>query len=440
LIIAFLVWYSSQIYVNRYKFLKDKLEQKDAVIGVIGLGYVGLPLAVLLSRKGFRVQGFLRHEDKVAKLNNGENDLGDKSLTESLKSELKKGNLSVSTLSKDKLASCDVYMVCVPTPVTESKKPDLTALKSVAGQLKELDLAGKLIINESTVAPTMTRAVFGELSDVEYFLACSPERIDPGNGLKEVSNIAKVLGGLNENSLQLAYVLYKQILSADVVTVSSLEAAEMTKMLENTYRAVNIALINEVAQLCEMLDLDVLEIVKAASSKWSFHAHYPGVGVGGHCIPVDPYYLLKLATENKVDMNVVRQSLLTNESMPTKFAEKIKSEYKDGMKVLLYGVTYKKDVADLRESPVLELMKILNERKIKFMVYEPILSEEELKRLGITNAKLQIADMLIVGTGHTVLNEDYKKLVGKNTIVIDGRNFFLNKVGHSVIGIGRKLQ
>ncbi|PIP61951.1 UDP-N-acetyl-D-glucosamine dehydrogenase [Candidatus Roizmanbacteria bacterium CG22_combo_CG10-13_8_21_14_all_38_20] len=422
-----------------YKLLKDKLENKQATIGVIGLGYVGLPLAVLLARKGYKVQGFIRNQDKVNQLNKGENELGDESLTESLKSELKKGNLSVSTLSKDKLVSCDVYMVCVPTPVTEDKKPDLTALVSVAAHFKELDLAGKLIINESTVAPTMTRAVFGELSDVEYFLACSPERIDPGNGLKEVSNIAKVLGGLNENSLQLAYVLYKQILSADVVTVSSLEAAEMTKMLENTYRAVNIALINEVAQLCEMLDLDVLEIVKAASSKWSFHAHYPGVGVGGHCIPVDPYYLLKLAKENQLEMNVVRQSLLTNESMPTKFAQMIKSEYKDGMKVLLYGVTYKKDVADIRESPVLELMKILKEMKIEFMIYDPVLSDAELKRLDITNAKLQVVDMLIVGTGHTALGMDYKKLVRDNTVVIDGRNFFLNKVGRSVVGVGRRL-
>ncbi|MDP3982647.1 MAG: nucleotide sugar dehydrogenase [bacterium] len=425
--------------MNRYKILKDKLEQKRAVIGVIGLGYVGLPLAVLLAKKGYMVRGFLRHKDKVTQLNNGENDLGDESLTKSLKAVLSKGSLSVFKFSKDKLADCDVYIVCVPTPVTEDKKPDLTALMSVAAHLKELDLAGKLIINESTVAPTMTRAVLGELSDVEYFLACSPERIDPGNDLRGVSNIAKVLGGLNENSLQLAKIIYEQILSADVVTVSSLEAAEMTKMLENTYRAVNIALINEVAQLCEKIDLDVLEIVKAASSKWSFHAHYPGVGVGGHCIPVDPYYLLKLAKENKVDMNVVKQSLLTNESMPTKFAQMIKSEYRDGMKVLLYGVTYKKDVADIRESPVLELMKILKEMKIEFMIYDPVLSDAELKRLDITNAKLQVVDMLIVGTGHMALSEDYKKLVGNNTIVIDGRNFFLNKVGRSVVGVGRRL-
>lgn len=425
--------------MNRYKILKDKIEQKRVVIGVIGLGYVGLPLAVLLSEKGYMVRGFLRHKDKVNQLNNGKNDLGDESLTKSLKSVLNKGSLSVFKFSKDKLADCEVYIICVPTPISEDKTPDLSALEGVADQLKRLDLAGKLIINESTVASTMTRAVFGRLSDAEYYLACSPERIDPGNSLKVVSNISKVLGGINEPSLKLAKLIYKQILSANVVTVSSLEAAEMTKMLENTYRAVNIALINEVAQLCEKIDLDVLEIVKAASSKWSFQAHYPGVGVGGHCIPVDPYYLLKIAKENQLDMNVVKQSLLTNESMPTKFAEKISREYKDGMKVLLYGITYKKDVADLRESPVLELMKILKEMKIEFVVYEPVLPNEELIRLGIANAKLQIVDMLIVGTGHSALSRDYKKLVGKNTIVVDGRNFFLNKVGNKVIGIGRKM-
>lgn len=394
--------------------MKQKIQNKTARIGVIGLGYVGFPLAKLLAEKGYTVTGFVRNP------------------------QILKSTFRITHIDSDELNEQDIYIVCVPTPVFNNKKPDLGAIRAVARRLSLVFLDGKLIINESTVAPGTTREEFGSLGGT-YYLACSPERIDPGNHDKTVRNISKIVGGLNQESLSLTKLLYEKILEAPVIAVSSLEAAETVKMLENTYRAVNIALVNELARLCEKCGLDVIEIIEAAKSKWSFHAHYPSVGVGGHCIPVDPWYLVDYANKKGIDLKLVHNSLTENDDMAQFVADKVIANYEKGMSVLLYGVTYKKDVADIRESPVIRLGKILQKKNIAFTVFDPLVSRKEIEALGFTVGKPIKTDIFIIGTDHSQLASDSRKVIGEATVVIDGRNYFRRKVGKAVYGVGRNL-
>mgnify|MGYP001595234757 CR=1 FL=1 len=413
--------------------LLEKIRSKKARIGVIGLGYVGLPLAILAAKQGFYVTGFGRSKENVDKLLRGETrvDTTDKEI---LKNVLASKKFKPQQLSVKELQNQDIIIICVPTPITRAKSPDLTAIKHVAGELSKAKLTNQLIINESTVAPGTTRELFDGLSD---YLACSPERIDPGNHDKNVANIAKIVGGKDSHSLALAQLFYKQILSANVVSVPDLETAEMAKMLENTYRAVNIALINEVALLCEKLGIDVLEVIRAASTKWSFQAHFPGIGVGGHCIPVDPYYLVDLSQKKKISMTVVASALQRNSDMPRALFEKVKAVYKKGMSLVVYGITYKKDVADLRESPVLVFCEHLTNASIPFGVFDPLVDKLHLQSLGLNVAKSEHADIFVVGTDHSQLVHDQKIFISSKTIVIDGRNAFAAKTGSRVIGVGR---
>lgn len=417
--------------------LLSLIKSQKASIGVIGLGYVGLPLAVLFAKKGFRVTGFGRDEQKIEFLkdgNSGIESVGQKELTDLVR----KRTLHITHIDSKEFDRQDVYFVCVPTPVDERKNPDLTAIRDVARRLSLVVLDGKLIINESTVAPGTTREKFGNLGG-HYFLSCSPERIDPGNKTKTVATIAKVVGGIDAESQRLAKALYAMVLDAPVVTVSSPEVAETVKMLENTYRAVNIALINEVALLCETLGVDVLEVISAASTKWSFQPHYPGIGVGGHCIPVDPYYLLELGRQKKSPMRVVSAALARNNDMPHVMIKKFLRFYKKGMAVLVYGLTYKKDVSDLRESPAVAFCHLLKQKGIVFRVYDPMISRDTISSLGLGWEKPSPMDILVVATDHSSLFKDAKKIITDKTVVIDGRNFFTKRVGKAVYGVGRTL-
>lgn len=414
-----------------------KIQKKRARIGVIGLGYVGLPLAVLAAKRGFSVTGFARDERKISLLNKGISAI--ESVTgKDLKSLINKGNLRVTQLNSQEFNSQDIYFICVPTPVDEEKKPDLTPIKDVAERFSQVDLLKKLIINESTVAPGTTREAFGNFKG-KYYLACSPERIDPGNTEKNVATITKIVGGLTKESAALTKKVYEMIIDAPVFVVSSPEAAETTKMLENTYRAVNIALINEFALLAEKTGLDILEIIEAAKTKWSYQPHYPSLGVGGHCIPVDPWYLVEYAKKKQVNLPLIVQGLLENDAMTRHVADKIKSLYKHGMSVLIYGLPYKKNVRDLRESPVLRLTNILKNQQVAFTVYDPFFNRDEIRRMRFTPAKLKKVDIFVVGADHDSLRKDYKNFVGAQTIIIDGKNFFRKKAGKATYGIGRIL-
>lgn len=416
--------------------LPGKVKSRKAKIGVIGLGYVGLPLAVLIASKGFYVKGFVRRKERVNSLNGGKHHLSETSLDTALRKVLKSKNFEVLVTSASELSQMDIIIICVPTPVDKSKKPHIEDLKEVAKLLSSINVSGKLIINESTVSPFMTREVLGNMPG-DYFLVCSPERVDPGNKTKTTENIPKVVGGINKESITLGKAFYEMILKEKVVTVDSLEAAEMSKMLENTYRAVNIALINEFAKLADNCGIDILDVIKAASTKWSFHPHFPGIGVGGHCIPVDPYYILELGKSKKVNMDVVEKSLEANEQMPHYVLDKLLRVYKKGDRVVVYGITYKKNVNDLRESPSIEFCNLLKEKSISFKVYDPYVSEERLTRLGFELATFQACDIFIVGTDHDSLLNEYKEFVSSSTVVVDGRNFFNEKIGKMVIGIGR---
>lgn len=413
------------------------IKSKKASIGVIGLGYVGLPLAVLFAKKGFRVTGFARDSKKIELLKSGISGIESVEVRD-LAELVKKEKLRISHIDSDEFELQDIYFVCVPTPVDEQKKPDLSAVRDVARRLSLVPLEGKLIINESTVAPGTTREEFGDFGG-HYYLACSPERIDPGNRDKTVATIAKVVGGIDRESTKITEMLYRMALDAPVVTVSSPEAAEMVKMLENTYRAVNIALVNEFALLAEKNGLDILEVIEAAKTKWSFHPHYPSVGVGGHCIPVDPWYLVEYGKKKKLKLPLIVQGLKGNDAMTAHVAQKITSLYRKGMSVVMYGLTYKKNVKDIRESPSIRLAKLLKKRNVPFSVYDPLFTEEEIRRLGFVPAKTQRMDIVIIATDHDALKNDYKTFIGAKTIVIDGRNFFHKKVGKVVYGVGRTL-
>lgn len=420
-----------------YTSLLKKIETKSSKIGIIGLGYVGLPLAVLFAKKGFLVTGFVRSKEKKEILDKGESYIQDEKIVSQLPELVKKKRLVVKVTNAADIQKQDVVIICVPTPVTDAKKPDTSDLQKVGKQFLQVDLTGKLIINESTVAPFTTFDILGNFK-FDYFLACSPERIDPGNKKRTTEFIPKVIGGKDKKSLQLAERLYRQALKGDLIQVKNMETAEMAKMLENSYRAVNIGLVNEFARLAERCDIDILDVLKAAKTKWTFQAHYPSIGVGGHCIPVDPYYVLELAEKKHVlSMNVLRESLLENEHMPEYVLKKVLSVYKKGDKILVYGLTYKKDVADLRESPVLVFCNFLRQKKIPFSVYDPFVSEKDVQKHRLTRGILKKTDIFVVGAAHTMLSNDYKKAVGVNTIVIDGQNFFDRKVGKKVIGIGR---
>lgn len=425
--------------MKNFNALLQKLKTRKAKVGIIGLGYVGLPLAIIFAKKGFLVTGFVRSRKKVEDLEKGINYLHDASIDKDLKNVTKKKQLIATLIDDSELEKQDVLIICVPTPVTEKKDPDLTPFRAVAARLSNINLTGKLIINESTVSPFMTREIIGELSG-DYFLAVSPERVDPGNKKRNTGNIPKVVGGIDKESLLLASTLYKFVLEDGIVAVKNLETAEMAKMLENTYRAVNIALINEFAKLADACNIDILDVIKAAKTKWSFHAHYPGIGVGGHCIPVDPYYILEFAKNRGVSMDVTRLGLKENEKMPEYVLEKVLGYYKKGMSVLVYGITYKKNVNDLRESPVAKFCKLLKEKEIPFTVYDPLIPKEEIEKLGFTTGSLKNVDILIVGTDHFDLTYDYKKLIKKDTIIVDGRNYFSTKKGKIVLGVGRTLK
>lgn len=418
------------------KKLLIKIKTKKAKVAVVGLGYVGLPLAVLLAKKGFSVNGYVRTVQKAQFLQKGRR--RPTGHDDDLNKVLASKKLYIHTISERNLEDCDIFIICIPTPINEKNKPDLSSLRQVAKRLFETGLKGKLIINESTVAPFTTRKIFAS-SRMNYFLVCSPERIDPGTIHETPENISKVIGGIDSESLELGIALYNQIIKKKLVVVGNIEVAEMSKMLENTYRAVNISLINEFARLADAIHIDILDVIAASKTKWSFQPHYPGIGVGGHCIPVDPRYILELAQKKRVKMDVTTDALWENEKMPQYIVDKVIRHYKRGMNVLVYGLTYKKNVADLRESPVLIFCKLLKRKRIDFTVYDPLIPPKTIRKLGFSPALLKKTDIFVVGTDHKQLTKEYKLAVGSKTIIIDGRNFFLKRAGKMVIGVGRSL-
>ena len=349
--------------------LERKLENKTAVVGIIGLGYVGLPLAVSFAEAGFHVIGVDMQKERIELVGRGESYIADVS-TERL-AMVVKGNYLEATNDISGFGKADAICICVPTPLTRTKEPDLTYVIQVCEDLCSYIKPDQLIVLESTTYPGSTREVVLPILERsklkggrDFYLAYSPERVDPGNKQYSIKKTPKVVGGINSKSTRLAELLYRQVADT-IITVSSPDVAETTKVFENVFRSVNIALVNELSLLCETIGISVWEVIEAASSKpFGYMPFYPGPGIGGHCIPFDPYYLANKAKEKDFHTRFIELAVDVNEGMPyyvtrriiealNRYGKSIK-----GAKILVLGIAYKKDIIDVRESPSIKLRKL----------------------------------------------------------------------------------
>jgi len=404
------------------------------------MGYVGLHLAVLAAKKGYEVLGIDTDTKKVKKINAGVNPIKDKSIDDDF---LKVYKHIKAKDTYEGIETCDVIVIAVPTPVTADKTPDLSYLLASVKELSAHLRKGQLVIVESTVGPgTLEEVVkpllerFGLKESKDFFLAHCPERIDPGNKRYKLENIPRVLGALSREGLEKAMNFYKSILNAEVLPLSSAKAAELTKIVENTFRDINIAFVNELAKSCEVFGIDVLEVIKGASTKpFAFMAHYPGCGVGGHCIPVDPYYLIERAESKGVELKLIKTAQEVNDSMPYYTVSLLESEVGNllNKKVGVMGLAFKANIGDTRLSPALKIVDILKSKQAAVETYDPYVPE--LSTVASLDDLLEKSDYIILATDHDVFrNMDYRKLKNKVKIIIDGRNC-LNKRKIEELGI-----
>ncbi len=420
--------------------LLTKIKNKTAILGVIGLGYVGLPLAVEKAKAGYKTIGFDMQEKKVRWVNEGRNYIGD-ILDVDLKKVVDEGLLQATT-DFSFVKDVDAICICVPTPLDIYQQPDLTYVKNSTENIAKYLHPGMLVVLESTTYPGTTEELVKPILEKksglkcgqDFFLAFSPERIDPGNQQYKVKNTPKVVGGVTPDCTEVAASLYRNILQSNVHTVSSPKVAEMEKIYENIFRYVNIALANEIVILCHKMDIDFWEVIEAAKTKpYGFMPFYPGPGVGGHCIPLDPFYLTWKAREYNYHTRLIELAGEINKSMPGYIVERVRyilsREFKKSLnsaKVLLVGVAYKKDVADLRESPALEIIKILEEEQAIVSYYDPYIPEfinngKEYKSIKKLTAKeLKEKDIVIILTDHSVI--DYKVVIRNAKMIFDAGN------------------
>jgi UDP-N-acetyl-D-glucosamine dehydrogenase len=423
--------------------LSQLITEKKARVGVIGLGYVGLPLVVEFAAKGFKGIGFEVDERKASQINAGSSYIGD--VPSSRVSELVKTERLRATTDFKHLAECDAIIICVPTPLRKTKEPDVSYILAAAEQIQKYLRRGQLIILESTTYPGTTDEVLlpmfeetGLKLDEDFLLAFSPERVDPGNPQFLTHNIPKVVGGVTDDSTVVAAQLYSQIVN-DVYAVSSARVAEAAKLLENTFRAVNIGMANEMARLCYALNIDTWEVIRAAATKpFGFMAFYPGPGIGGHCIPLDPHYLSWKARQHGFDSRFISLAEEVNSRMPEHVVQLVADGLNDDCKsmknsrVLLLGVAYKKDIDDVRESPALSIIDRLRAKGAHVRYHDPFIDElrfddahtessgEPLKSVSLTDEELKSADCLIIVTDHSGI--DYKRVCSLASLIVDTRN------------------
>lgn len=420
--------------------LLEKIESKKAKIGVIGLGYVGLPLALEFVRSGYCVTGIDKNKERVDALNKGMSYVIDVK-SEDISQFIEKGLLCI-THDVSALSTLDAVSICVPTPLTKTKDPDMSYIINVGQEVKNYMHKGQLFILESTTYPGTTEELVlpmleegGFTVGKDIYLAFSPERIDPGNKKYSVKNIPKVIGGVTPQCTELARRLYGHIIET-IIPVSSPKVAEMVKLLENTFRNVNIALVNEIAIMSERLNIDVWEVIDAAKTKpFGFMSFYPGPGLGGHCIPIDPLYLSYVAKKNGFELRFIALADQINSAMPEFVVEKITDALNDaeksvkGSNVHILGVAYKKDVDDLRESPALEIMNILRSKGAKISYTDPYIPEIAYQKLSIKSKPLSKevlsrVDCAVIVTDHS--NFDYNLIVSSSKLIVDTRNALKN--------------
>ncbi len=423
--------------VDAQTALINKIESRQARIAIIGLGYVGLPLAIEFGLVGFSVLGIDTNPDKVAQLIEGSSYIKDVE-SEKVARLVQQLRFSTST-SFEVLADSDIVIICVPTPLSKTKEPDISYILAAAEAIKKHLHSGQLIMLESTTYPGTTDEVLlpifeetGLKIDQDFFLAFSPERVDPGNPEFHTGNIPKVVGGVTPLSTEVAAKAYNQIISK-VHRVSSARVAETTKLLENTFRSVNIGLVNEIAKLCHALEVNVWEVVEAAATKpFGFMPFYPGPGIGGHCIPLDPLYLSWKARMHGFEARFIGLAEEVNSGMPNHVIEIISDSLNkhrkplNGSKILVLGVAYKRDIDDARESPALEILKKLRQKGSIIAYsdpYIPTLTIEEdhlIESVELDRTVLAYSDAVVIVTDHSDFN--YQFIVDHAPLIIDTRN------------------
>lgn len=389
-------------------------------ISIIGLGYVGLPLALHAASKGLKVFGIDKNDSIVKQINNNKSHIEDKYILSLL------GNVTI--IAKTNVVKSDAYIVCVPTPINNEKEPDLTFVIKAIEEIADIISDGELVVIESTIYPGVCEEIVKPIldkTDKKYLLAHCPERINPGDKIWNVSNIPRVVGGVDNASTEQAYRLYSKIIDAEITKVSQIKAAEATKILENTFRDVNIAFINEMAQSFYRLGIDISEVIKGAKTKpFAFMPHYPGMGVGGHCIAVDPYYMIKQGKLNGFEHNFLIQARKINSNMPEFTMQIIQNELNSlgypvkGTKGAFLGLSYKPGVADDRESPSYVLIKLLEEKQADLIIYDPYL----LDKSTVKNIKEALKDCVyaVIATAHKEFLDP--SLYADIELLVDGRN------------------
>ena len=418
--------------------LKEKLLSREATLGVIGLGYVGLPLAVEKAKAGFKVFGFDVQKEKVDMVNAGHNYIGDV-VNEDLKALVEAGMLVATTDFAD-AARCDCVCICVPTPLDAHQQPDISYVRASTESIMPYVHKEMLVVLESTTYPGTTEELVKPILErsglkcgVDFYLAFSPERVDPGNLIYKTKNTPKVVGGCTPECTEVAAAMYETVLEAPVYKVSSPAIAEMEKILENTYRNVNIGLINELAILCDRMGINIWEVVDAAKSKpYGFQAFYPGPGLGGHCIPLDPYYLSWKAREYGFHTSMIEASMMVNDRMPeycVDRAARILNRQKKavcGSKFLVLGAAYKQDIDDFRESPAISVIQELLKRGAEVEYYDPWVPKFRRGELSmqslpvLTGEVVAAADMVMITTAHT--NVDYELVSRCANTIFDTKN------------------
>ncbi|MGI6586240.1 MAG: nucleotide sugar dehydrogenase, partial [Lutisporaceae bacterium] len=400
--------------------LLSKIKNKEITVGVVGLGYVGLPLAVEKAKAGFKTTGFDIQFQKVDLVNNGINYIGDV-VDSDLKNLVKKGMLSATT-DFSFVKDVDFIAICVPTPLDDHQQPDISYVKASTEEIAKHLKKETMVVLESTTYPGTTeelvRPILEEGSGLkcgkDFYLGFSPERVDPGNLIYKTKNTPKVVGAIGEDATEVIAAMYSAVLDGDVFTVSSPAIAEMEKILENTYRNVNIGLVNELAMLCNKMGINFWEVIDAAKTKpYGFQAFYPGPGLGGHCIPLDPYYLSWKAREYGFHTSMIESSMMINDKMPEYCVERagdiLNRDRKSlsGSRILVLGVAYKQDIDDYRESPALKVIEILEKKGAAVDFYDPFIPEykykgNSVKGLGKINEEiLKVYDLVIITTAHT---------------------------------------
>jgi UDP-N-acetyl-D-glucosamine dehydrogenase len=430
--------------------LLNKIEQREAILGVIGIGYVGLPLAVEFARQGYRVYGVDVNQGKVDLLNQGTSYIPDIP-TEVIASLVSEGRLSATT-DYSILEDVDAICICVPTPLRKTKDPDMSYIIGAADEIARYSHAGQLIVLESTtypgttdelIVPTLARNGFEPGRDV--FICFSPERIDPGNETYLVKNTPKVIGGVTPDCLEVGRALYSKAIDT-VIPVSSTRAAEMVKLLENTFRSVNIGLVNEMAIMCDKLGVNVWEVIEAASTKpFGFMTFYPGPGLGGHCIPIDPLYLSWKLKALNYNARFIELASEVNSNMPVYVVGKVMDALNDvrktvnGAEILVLGVAYKRDIDDVRESPALDVIRLLEERGATVSYNDPYVADLHHERIDLTSVELtdealRASDCVVVVTDHT--HYDWDHIANTAAIIVDSRNALKRVESHTATIVG----